>query len=163
MLKYVAGRKSAVVENLGLLGRAAEKRPEIALAFPPNLVGRSGMRFEWRMKMNCSDLNFGIVASVLIAASVIAHEALAQPLSDQQTVEQIIRDSRYVPGHPCACPYDRARNGGSCGGRSAYGSPGGRGTLVRPRITDAPADGGLIQTETLCHSQRTARDRDCSE
>jgi hypothetical protein len=49
-------------------------------------------------------------------------------LSDQQIIERIIQQSRqdyYATGHPCACPYDLARNGSSCGGRSAYSRPGG--------------------------------------
>lgn len=54
--------------------------------------------------------------------------AQSAKLTDAQVVEKIIQGSRddyYATGHPCACPYDRARNGSSCGGRSAYSRPGG--------------------------------------
>jgi hypothetical protein len=52
----------------------------------------------------------------------------AQALTDQQIVDRIIQDSRnayYATGHPCACPYDTARNSSACGARSAYSRPGG--------------------------------------
>jgi hypothetical protein len=39
------------------------------------------------------------------------------------------RDQYYATGHPCACPDDRARNGSSCGARSAYSRPGGAAPL----------------------------------
>jgi hypothetical protein len=54
--------------------------------------------------------------------------ALAQPLTDPQIAAKIIQESRddyYATGHPCACPEDRARDGSSCGRRSAYSRPGG--------------------------------------
>jgi len=60
----------------------------------------------------------------------------AQSLSDQQIVDRIIQDSRnsyYATGHPCACPYDHARNGSMCGGRSAYSRPGGAEPLCFPK------------------------------
>jgi hypothetical protein len=42
------------------------------------------------------------------------------------------RDQYYATGHPCACPDDTARNGSSCGGRSAYSRPGGASPLCYP-------------------------------
>lgn len=50
------------------------------------------------------------------------------PLTNDQIRSAIIQASRnayYATGHPCACPYDHARNGSACGGRSAYSRPGG--------------------------------------
>jgi hypothetical protein len=67
------------------------------------------------------------VASAL--AMLSAFGALArEPMSDAQVRQAIIEESiaRYrATGHPCACPYNMARNGSSCGGRSAYSRPGG--------------------------------------
>jgi hypothetical protein len=42
------------------------------------------------------------------------------------------RDQYYATGHPCACPDDKARNGSSCGARSAYSRPGGASPLCYP-------------------------------
>ncbi len=51
-----------------------------------------------------------------------------EPLSDAQIRQAIIQDSiaRYqATGHPCPCPYNLARNGSRCGGRSGYSRLGG--------------------------------------
>ncbi len=42
------------------------------------------------------------------------------------------RDQYHATGRPCACPDDTARNGSSCGGRSAYSRPGGAEPLCYP-------------------------------
>jgi len=58
-----------------------------------------------------------------------------EQLSDAQIRAIIIRESiaQYqATGHPCACPYNRARNGSSCGSRSAYSRPGGAEPLCYP-------------------------------
>lgn len=81
------------------------------------------------------------IGFVLLASAVSAG---AQPLSDQQIVQRIIQDSRnqyYATGHPCACPYDHARNGSMCGGRSAYSRPGGAEPLCFPKDVTA----GMIE------------------
>jgi hypothetical protein len=78
-------------------------------------------RYSWRR----------IAILALIALMILwANFVHAQPtkLTDEQIVATIIQASRngyYATGHPCACPYDRARNGSSCGRRSAYSRPGG--------------------------------------
>jgi hypothetical protein len=41
-------------------------------------------------------------------------------------------------GKPCACPADKASNGSSCGGRSAWSKPGGAKPMCFP--TDISAD-----------------------
>ena len=49
-------------------------------------------------------------------------------ISDADVKAKIITESiasYKAGGRPCACPYDLARNGSSCGGRSAYSRPGG--------------------------------------
>jgi hypothetical protein len=68
----------------------------------------------------------GIIAALVIfsAGPAISRE----PFSDAQVRQAIIQDSiaRYqATGHPCACPYNLARNGSRCGARSAYRRPGG--------------------------------------
>jgi len=84
-------------------------------------------RYSWR----------GLIALALIVALAVAivwaltathSHAQSAKLADSEITERIIQESRnayYATGHPCACPYDRARNGSSCGRRSAYSRPGG--------------------------------------
>jgi len=75
-----------------------------------------------------------IAALALIATLVgVFFWAMIRPahsagLSDADIAAKIVQESReayLATGHPCACPYDRARNGSSCGARSAYSRPGG--------------------------------------
>ena len=70
--------------------------------------------------------------AILSAGSAFARE----PLSDAQVRDIMVKESvaRYLAtGHPCACPYNLARNGSSCGGRSAYSRPGGASPLCYPK------------------------------
>jgi hypothetical protein len=54
---------------------------------------------------------------------------------------QASRDQYHAGGRPCACPDDTARNGSSCGGRSAYSRPGGAAPLCYPSdVTTAMID-----------------------
>lgn len=69
---------------------------------------------------------------LLLVATAPAAYAQKQPLNDAQVKQQIIDTSiaQYMAsGRPCACPYNTARNGTSCGGRSAYSRPGGASPL----------------------------------
>jgi hypothetical protein len=54
--------------------------------------------------------------------------------------QAVVRDSvaaYMATGRSCACPYNSARNGSSCGGRSAYNRPGGASPLCYPSdVTD---------------------------
>jgi hypothetical protein len=52
-------------------------------------------------------------------------------------IVKMSRGEYYASGRPCACPDDTARNGSSCGGRSAYSRPGGAAPLCYP--SDVPA------------------------
>jgi hypothetical protein len=53
-------------------------------------------------------------------------------------IVQASRDQYHAGGRPCACPDDTARNGSSCGGRSAYSRPGGASPLCYPSdVTEA--------------------------
>jgi hypothetical protein len=60
------------------------------------------------------------VEAVLTAAAIAA------------IIIQASRDQYHAGGRPCACPDDHARNGSSCGGRSAYSRPGGAAPLCYP-------------------------------
>lgn len=58
-----------------------------------------------------------------------------QPTNDKirSAIIQASRNAYYATGHPCACPYDHARNGSMCGGRSAYSRPGGASPKCYPQ------------------------------
>jgi hypothetical protein len=61
-------------------------------------------------------------------------------LSDTQIRQAIIRESiatYQASGRPCACPYNSARNGSSCGARSAYSRPGGAAPACYPEDVSA--------------------------
>ncbi|WP_457363764.1 hypothetical protein [Pseudomonas sp. TE3610] len=45
--------------------------------------------------------------------------------TDDEIARRIITESIATYPSVCACPYNRARNGSSCGRRSAYSKPGG--------------------------------------
>ncbi|SHI12026.1 hypothetical protein SAMN05443248_8387 [Bradyrhizobium erythrophlei] len=60
------------------------------------------------------------VETVLTAAAIAA------------IIVQASRDQYHAGGRPCACPDDTARNGSTCGGRSAYSRPGGAAPLCYP-------------------------------
>ncbi len=68
------------------------------------------------------------LAIVLAAAFAAVASPVAwarQPLSDTQIKQQIIKQSIAAYPGTCACPYNSARNGSSCGGRSAWSRGGG--------------------------------------
>lgn len=72
---------------------------------------------------NTAALLLIIIASV--ASTPEAHAQKRQPPSDAQVKQQIINASiASYPGR-CPCPYNSARNGSACGGRSAWSRPGG--------------------------------------
>jgi hypothetical protein len=82
------------------------------------------------------------VTATLFALSV--GSAFAQRpvhLTDDQVrtaiIHQSIADYQADGRHPCACPYNSARNGSSCGGRSAYSRPGGVAPLCYARDVTA--------------------------
>lgn len=63
-------------------------------------------------------------------------------LTNDQIKQQMIQQSiASYPGN-CPCPYNVARNGSSCGARSAYAKPGGYDPLCYPKdITPSMLDG----------------------
>jgi hypothetical protein len=75
-----------------------------------------------------------LIAALLIPLAMAA--VAAEPLSDAEVRQSIIRESvaaYLATGHPCACPYNIARNGSQCGGRSAYSRPGGAQPFCYPK------------------------------
>jgi hypothetical protein len=54
-------------------------------------------------------------------------------LSEEQIKKQIIQQSIASYSGSCPCPYSVARNGSSCGARSAYSKPGGYDPICYPR------------------------------
>lgn len=69
-----------------------------------------------------------LVLILLAASSLLSIEsslAKTSVLSDAQIKQKVIEESiAQYPG-PCACPFNHARNGSSCGKRSAWSKPGG--------------------------------------
>jgi len=66
-----------------------------------------------------------VLAGAALALSLCTLPAASAPLSDAQVKQQMIRESiASYPGN-CPCPYNSARNGSRCGGRSAYNRAGG--------------------------------------
>ncbi|MEM0653874.1 hypothetical protein AAFL31_18965 [Klebsiella huaxiensis] len=74
--------------------------------------------------MDVKRLGIAVLVSVCIFTSDTAVAKSAQ-LTDDQVKQQIIDDS--IASYPgvCACPFNRARNGSSCGRRSAWSKAGG--------------------------------------
>ena len=68
-------------------------------------------------------LRIGLALSVLFALSGTA--SALDSRSDAEIKKAIIAESIASYPGPCACPYQSARNGSSCGKRSAYSRPGG--------------------------------------
>jgi len=62
-----------------------------------------------------------VVASFFTFSSSYART----PVSDTQVKKRIIAESIAEYPGPCACPFNQARNGSSCGKRSAWSKPGG--------------------------------------
>jgi hypothetical protein len=73
-----------------------------------------------------------VFASLVLTAPAIADDSDVR----QQIIQSSVNDYRAT-GHPCACPYNTARNGSRCGDRSAYIRPGGAAPVCYPKdITD---------------------------
>ncbi|MES2294311.1 MAG: hypothetical protein V4527_13495 [Pseudomonadota bacterium] len=75
------------------------------------------------------------LAISLIALAVPASQAA---MSDADIRQGIIRESLAGYPGPCPCPYNRMRNGRSCGNVSAYVRPGGYSPICYDR--DITAD-----------------------
>lgn len=78
-----------------------------------------------------------VLAALSLASLLVGGPAFARaPQGDSEIQQAIIQQSvadYKATGHPCACPYNSARNGSSCGNRSAYSRPGGAAPLCYPK------------------------------
>lgn len=74
--------------------------------------------------MNANALAIPLFVAACIFLPAIAH-AKSTALTDDQIKQQIIDDSIASYPGTCACPFNRARNGSSCGRRSAWSKAGG--------------------------------------
>lgn len=77
-----------------------------------------------------------IIFSATVAAAVPGSDevtanssSVAATLSDQEVRQLIIQQSIQSYSGNCPCPYNSARNGSRCGGRSAYSRAGGKSPL----------------------------------
>ncbi|HSC74770.1 MAG TPA: hypothetical protein VLB90_00870 [Pseudomonadales bacterium] len=71
-------------------------------------------------------------AAILFALFVFALPYVsveAKGLTDDQIKQAIIQESIDEYSGNCPCPYNTAKNGSSCGKRSAYSRPGGEAPL----------------------------------
>jgi hypothetical protein len=83
-------------------------------------------RLEKKMKRN-------LLVALLCLAALPAFAKEPAPLTDAATRQAMIQESiASYPGR-CPCPYNSAKNGSSCGGRSAYSRPGGYAPLCYPK------------------------------
>jgi hypothetical protein len=69
--------------------------------------------------------------AVLTMAGASVHAA--QLPTDAEIRQTIIQESIAAYRGNCPCPYNSARNGSRCGGRSAYSRPGGASPLCFPQ------------------------------
>jgi hypothetical protein len=74
-------------------------------------------------------------------------------LSDAEIKRRMIAESIADYPGPCPCPYNTARNGSSCGKRSAWSRPGGATPLCYP--SDISAD--MIADYRASHQETAAR------
>lgn len=61
---------------------------------------------------------------VVLLAAFVARPAWSETLTDEQVRERMIAESIASYPGDCPCPYNLARNGSRCGGRSAWSKAG---------------------------------------
>jgi hypothetical protein len=76
--------------------------------------------------------------TIVLALSAVLwpDPASAEPLADGQVRQRMIDESIAAYPGSCPCPYNLARNGSRCGGRSAWSKPGGYAPLCYPDDID---------------------------
>ena len=103
--------------------------------------------------MRLPSLAFGVVllcSTTCLASAAVSNPAPLQagaspkeanrkkrPLSDAQIKQLLIDESIAAYSGNCPCPYNTARNGSRCGGRSAYSREGGEAPLCYPKDVSA--------------------------
>lgn len=79
--------------------------------------------YDW-LVIECIGMRCGLLMAICLSLVSFSGYA-ATGKSDAQIKKEIIKESiESYPGN-CACPYNHARNGSRCGGRSAYSRTGG--------------------------------------
>lgn len=73
-----------------------------------------------------------ILPTAILLTVIMAPADAAKTLTDAQIKQKIIQASLANYPGPCPCPYNTARNGSHCGGRSAYSKPGGYNPICYP-------------------------------
>ena len=68
----------------------------------------------------------------LLLVTLISMVGLVQAATNDEIKQELIRQSISSYSGSCPCPYNSARNGSKCGGRSAYSRPGGYSPLCYP-------------------------------
>lgn len=82
-------------------------------------------------------MRLAIALSLLFCLAGSIADAKTNVPSDDDIAKILIQDSISTYPGPCACPYNVARNGSSCGRRSAYSKAGGYSPLCyRDDISD---------------------------
>lgn len=74
--------------------------------------------------MNIKSVTTVVLVAVFVFVSEMAI-AKSNQLTDDQVKQRIIDDSIASYPGTCACPFNTARNGSSCGRRSAWSKAGG--------------------------------------
>ena len=68
----------------------------------------------------------------LLFVILVSMVGLVQAATNNEIKQELIRQSISSYSGSCPCPYNSARNGSRCGGRSAYSRPGGYSPLCYP-------------------------------
>ena len=68
----------------------------------------------------------------LLFIILVSMVSLVQAATNSEIKKELIRQSIASYSGSCPCPYNAARNGSRCGGRSAYSRPGGYSPLCYP-------------------------------
>ena len=80
---------------------------------------------EKSIKKEEANMKYALVGVILFFSAC----ALTEELPDAEIKKILIEQSIQSYSGSCPCPYNRARNGSRCGGRSAYSRPGGASPL----------------------------------
>lgn len=74
-----------------------------------------------------------LVSTLVLLSFTVVQAGFTKQLSDLQIKQKFIQESIANYHGNCPCPYNTARNGSTCGGRSAYSRPGGEDPICYPK------------------------------